>query len=90
MSDFSDEDTGEQEGKDIYSGFSSFVQENLNKIVDSDANSRYITVTEDEDGELMLELPDDFMESLGWQAGDTLSWRQVSDMSWSIRKMNDG
>lgn len=85
-----DEDTGEQEGKDIYSGFSSFVQENLNNIVDNDKNSRYITVTEDEDGELMLELPDDFMESLGWQVGDTLSWRKVSEVSWSIRKMNDG
>lgn len=77
-----------EEEKDLYSGFSEFMRDQLDKVVDNDSSLGYIKVSEDDDGELVLELPDDFMENLGWKVGDTLSWRQNSDDSWSIRKMN--
>ena len=85
-----DDDTGESEGKDIYGGFNTFMADSLKKIVDNDSNSLYATVKEDEDGELYIEFPPDFLDKLGWEEGDTLSWRQSTEYSWVIRKMNDG
>lgn len=80
-----DEDTAEAEGKSIYSGFDDFMKENLDK----QRKMMYINVKEDDDGELYLELPDQFMDELGWDVGDTLSWHQESDVSWSITKVKD-
>lgn len=83
-----DEDTGEQEGKDIYSGFSNYMADNLTKLVDIHNNSLYTVVKEDDDGEYYLEFPPDFLDSIGWKIGDTLSWTQTHKDAWSIRKMN--
>lgn len=86
---FDDEDTGEAEGKDIYSAFNTFMAESLKKIVDNESNMLYATVKEDEDGELYIEFPPDFLDKLGWVEGDTLSWRETTRGMWTIRKMND-
>jgi antitoxin component of MazEF toxin-antitoxin module len=41
-----------------------------------------ITVTLEEDpatGDLILPIPDDLMDQMGWQIGDTLSWDVTND-----------
>ena len=85
-----EEDTAEAEGKNIYGGFNDFMAENLKKIVDNNNDLMYATVKEDEDGELYIEFPPDFLDKLGWGSGDTLSWRESTKGMWTIRKMNDG
>jgi len=43
----------------------------------------------DSDGECILTFPDEFVESTGWQIGDTLVWKQLDNGSWSIEKRED-
>ena len=38
------------------------------------------------DGELYLELPNDFIAELGWKEGDTLVWTENDDGSYTLRK----
>ena len=38
------------------------------------------------DGELYLELPNDFIKELGWAEGDTLVWTENDDGSYTLRK----
>jgi hypothetical protein len=46
-----------------------------------------ITVEEDPDtGDLLLPLPPDLLEMQGWQSGDTLTWIDNKDGSWSLTK----
>lgn len=48
------------------------------------------TVTVEQDGEdVILPFPDDLLESVGWQEGDTLSWIDNKDGSWTLRKVDD-
>ena len=35
---------------------------------------------------LMLSFPDDLLKSTGWQPGDTLTWIDNKDGTWSISK----
>lgn len=45
------------------------------------------TVTVLEDGEdLILPLPTDMLETLGWKPGDVLQWIDRKDGSWELRK----
>jgi hypothetical protein len=45
------------------------------------------TITVEEDGEdLVLPLPEELLEELGWQTGDTLLWIEQDDGSWILRK----
>ncbi len=49
-----------------------------------------ITVEEDpETGDLVLPFPEDFLKETGWQEGDTLTWRDLGDGSWSLEKKDD-
>lgn len=49
-----------------------------------------ITVEEDpETGDLILPFPEDFLKETGWREGDTLTWRDLGDGSWSLEKKDD-
>lgn len=37
-------------------------------------------------GDSILELPQDLLDSAGWQEGDTLDWKDLGDGSWSLTK----
>ena len=39
-----------------------------------------------ETGDAMLEFPEDFLETTGWQEGDTIKWRDNGDGSWTLEK----
>ena len=43
------------------------------------------TVLEDGD-ELVLPLPLDMCEAVGWEIGDTLKWQQLDEKTWSLQK----
>ena len=46
-----------------------------------------ITLEEDpETGDLILPLPEDFLQGQGWIEGDTLEWLDNKDGSWTIAK----
>ena len=45
-----------------------------------------IEVEADSNGELMLEFPDELMDALNWQAGETVTWTDNEDGSWTITK----
>ncbi len=46
-----------------------------------------ITVEEDpETGDLVLPFPEDFLKETGWKEGDTLTWTDRGDGSWSLEK----
>ena len=47
------------------------------------------TIKERDNGELYLEFPDELMEDMGWNEGDTLEWKDNGDGSWTIQKVND-
>jgi len=36
-----------------------------------------VTVEEDENGDLVLPLPNELLQELDWKIGDTLSWKEV-------------
>lgn len=49
-----------------------------------------LQVQEDpETGELILEFPDDVFEGTGWQIGDSITWIDNGDGSWTLRKTED-
>jgi hypothetical protein len=46
-----------------------------------------ITLEEDpETGDLILPFPEDFLKETGWLEGDTLTWTDRGDGSWSLEK----
>lgn len=46
-----------------------------------------LEVKEDpENGDAVLEFPEDLMESAGWQEGDTIDWIDNGDGSWTMKK----
>ena len=46
-----------------------------------------LTVEEDpETGDLILQLPEDFLAQTGWKTGDTLDWIDRNDGSWELHK----
>lgn len=45
------------------------------------------TIDEDpETGELILPLPQEFLDSQGWVEGDTLEWIDQGNGSWQLKK----
>ena len=53
----------------------------------SDNKSWTITIQEDpETGDAILEFPPDMLEATGWKEGDTLTWTDVGNGSWSLSK----
>jgi bifunctional DNA-binding transcriptional regulator/antitoxin component of YhaV-PrlF toxin-antitoxin module len=49
-----------------------------------------VTLEEDEFGELILPIPDEVCEELGWEVGDELEYDIIDDNTFSVRKANDG
>ena len=50
-----------------------------------------ITLEEDpETGDLIMPLPPDLLNQVGWDFGDTLIWEDLHNGSWSLRKKDDG
>lgn len=43
-------------------------------------------IIEDENGELVLEFPEDLLKTMNWSEGTELEWTDNKDGSWSIRK----
>jgi len=39
-----------------------------------------------ETGDLLMPLPTDCLNQMGWDLGDTLIWEDLQDGTWSIRK----
>jgi hypothetical protein len=49
-----------------------------------------VIIDEDPDtGDLILPLPQDLLDSQGWVEGDTLTWIDNKDGSWSIQKAKE-
>lgn len=49
--------------------------------------SKTVTLVEDEDtGDLILPIGDEFMEAVGWEVGDTLEWINNNDGSFTLSK----
>lgn len=54
-------------------------------------NNNWI-VTVQENGktkELFIEFPQDALDQVGWDEGDTLLWEELPDGNWSISKKED-
>lgn len=45
-----------------------------------------VTVVEDDNGDLILPFPDDILNEVGWEEGDTLDWKDNKDGSFSLSK----
>jgi hypothetical protein len=50
--------------------------------------SKTVTVIQDGD-DLILPLPDDMMDEVGWKIGDTVRWKDNGDGTWSISKVDE-
>jgi hypothetical protein len=49
-----------------------------------------VVVEEDpESGDLVMPLPPDLLNQMGWDFGDTLVWEDLQNGSWSIRKKDE-
>ena len=50
-----------------------------------------VTVEEADDGsgDLVMPLPQDFLDQQGWVEGDTLEWIDNKDGSWSLQKVKN-
>lgn len=50
-----------------------------------------VTVEEADDGsgDLVMPLPQDFLDMQGWKEGDTLDWIDNKDGSWSLQKVKN-
>jgi hypothetical protein len=42
---------------------------------------------EDGSGDLVLPLPQDFLDQQGWREGDTLDWKENDNGSWTLSKV---
>lgn len=40
-------------------------------------------------GDLLIDLPESLLNTMGWKIGDDLSWTQGTDGAWIIRKSID-
>ena len=48
-----------------------------------------VDVQKDENGELYIELNDEFLEEVGWKIGDTLTWTETEDGKLILKKEED-
>lgn len=54
-------------------------------------NKKVWTVQVEQEGEdLMLPFPEDLLETMGWQAGDTLRWNVDAEGAVTISKVDNG
>ena len=52
------------------------------------SNRFTVSIEEDELGEIILPIPDEICEELGWDVGDTLQY-ELQDDSFTLRKEQD-
>ena len=59
--------------------------------MEKNKTSWIVTVEEADDGsgDIVLPLPQDFLDQQGWKEGDTLDWKDNEDGSWSIQKVKN-
>jgi len=50
------------------------------------AESRWTAILEEDGDDLILPLPQELLDELNWNEGDTLEWTEHSEGSWQIRK----
>jgi hypothetical protein len=43
-----------------------------------------VPVIEIDENDLGIELPDELMKDMGWEAGDTIVWTENGDSSWTL------
>ena len=48
-----------------------------------------VPIQEDSNGDLIIVFPEELMEDLDWNIGDSLKWKQNDDGSWSLEKHED-
>lgn len=48
-----------------------------------------VTVEEDEFGDLILPIPDEVCEELGWEVGNELEYDVIDDETFILRKVNE-
>ena len=50
-----------------------------------------VTLEEADDGsgDLVMPLPQDFLDQQGWKEGDTLDWKDNEDGSWTLSKVKN-
>lgn len=49
-----------------------------------------VTVEEDpETGDLILPIPTELLNQVGWDFGDTLLWEEMDGGAWSLRKKDE-
>lgn len=46
-----------------------------------------LPILADDDGELILEFPDELMEIADWHPGDSLQWNKLDDDTWELKKV---
>jgi hypothetical protein len=50
-------------------------------------NKWTLDIKEDpETGDAILEFPEDLLKAAGWKEGDTLTWKDLGNGSWSLTK----
>ena len=45
-----------------------------------------LDVQQDDNGDAVIEFPPDLLAKAGWQEGDEITWRDLGDGTWSLRK----
>jgi antitoxin component of MazEF toxin-antitoxin module len=50
------------------------------------AEKRWTAILEEDGDDLVMPLPEELLEELNWNIGDTLTWSEHDEGSWSIRK----
>jgi len=48
-----------------------------------------VPIQEDSNGDLIIVFPEELMDDLDWNIGDSLMWKQNDDGSWSLEKRED-
>jgi hypothetical protein len=48
-----------------------------------------LEVTENENGDAIIEFPEDVMEKAGWSPGDAIQWTDNKDGTWTLTKINE-
>jgi hypothetical protein len=51
-----------------------------------DSETNYTVIVEEDGDDLILPLPSELLDELGWHTGDTLEWTEHAEGSWSLRK----
>jgi hypothetical protein len=47
-----------------------------------------VQVEEDENGDLVLPLPAELLNQMGWDIGDELAWEEASNGAFSLKKID--